>query len=734
MVDPVNPPPQEPAKDAKRKVPAPGGGNVPPAWRSLLWSIPFVLFLLWFWQSLFSSMNVKEIPYSEFKQYLAQGQVKNCEVEQEEILGTIVPESQATPPKAAAAPQKKTPGKTAPEKATPPKTAETAKTAAEKEHEKQHVKQPAPPPLPKPPAEKIPAKSPPAVAKESPAAGSKPAAAETAKGPPPVEKEFKFRTIRVDDPQLVDELQAAHVKFTGVRPGVFSTLLFAWILPLVFFGAIWYFLSRRMGMAGQAVMSIGKSKAKLVADKDTGVGFDDVAGCDEAKYELQEVVDFLKNPLRYQALGAKIPKGILLVGPPGTGKTLMSRAVAGEAHVPFFSISGSEFVEMFVGVGAARVRDLFEQAKKHAPCIIFIDEIDAIGGQRSVHVGPVNDEREQTLNQLLAEMDGFEANIGVIILAATNRPEILDRALLRPGRFDRQVVVDAPDVDGREAILKVHARDKRLASDVNLRKIAQATVGFSGADLANALNEAALLAARRRGTEINQKDLEDAIEKVVAGPERKSRRLEPEQKRRVAYHEVGHALVAAYSKHADPVHKISIIPRGRAALGYTLQLPTEEQFLMTRSELVDRIKGMLGGRSAEEVIFGEISTGAENDLEHATALARQMVCMYGMSDRVGLVHVVNRQDGYLPAIPGAPTQRDCSEETIREIDTEVKKLLDDAHDEALAILKEHRDQLDLVAQELLKRETLDATAFNELLGQRRDSDQSEPAPALPVAP
>ena len=355
--------------------------------------------------------------------------------------------------------------------------------------------------------------------------------------------------------------------------------------------------------------------------------------------------------------GPRIPKGILLVGPPGTGKTLLARAVAGEAHVPFFSISGSEFVEMFVGVGAARVRDLFEQAKKHAPCIIFIDEIDAIGGQRSVHIGLMNDEREQTLNQLLAEMDGFEANIGVIILGATNRPEMLDRALLRPGRFDRQVVVDAPDIDGREAILKVHARDKRLAPDANLRKIAQATAGFSGADLANALNEAALLAARRRAVEITQKDLEDAVEKVVAGPERKSRRLEPEQKRRVAFHEVGHALVAAYSKHADPVHKISIVPRGRAALGYTLQLPTEEQFLLTRSELIDRIKGMLGGRAAEEVAFGEISTGAENDLEHATALARQMVCMYGMSDRVGLVHVANRQDGYLPAVPGADAAR-----------------------------------------------------------------------------
>jgi cell division protease FtsH len=727
MIDPVNLPPKDSPKDPKRKPPTPGGGDLPPVWRGLLWYIPVLLFLLWFWQYLFSSMSVETIPYSQFKQYLAQGEVKDCDVEQDEILGTIAPHSPAATSKTNAAPaEKKAPA----EKGTPAKTPTEKRPPVKQAAEKQ------------PSSEKTPAKTPPAhpaVAKQAAPAKSKSAASEAATALLPLEKEFKFRTIRVEDPQLVEQLEAAHVKFNGVRPGLLATLLFAWILPILFFGAIWYFLSRRMGMAGQTVMSIGKSKAKLVADRDTGVGFDDVAGCDEAKYELQEVVDFLKNPQRYEALGAKIPKGILLVGPPGTGKTLLSRAVAGEAHVPFFSISGSEFVEMFVGVGAARVRDLFEQAKKHAPCIIFIDEIDAIGGQRSVHIGPMNDEREQTLNQLLAEMDGFEANTGVIILGATNRPEILDRALLRPGRFDRQVVVDAPDIDGREAILKVHARDKRLASDANLRKIAQATAGFSGADLANALNEAALLAARRRAAEITQRDLEDAVEKVVAGPERKSRRLEPEQKRRVAFHEVGHALVAAYSKHADPVHKISIVPRGRAALGYTLQLPTEEQFLLTRSELIDRIKGMLGGRSAEEVAFGEISTGAENDLEHATALARQMVCMYGMSDRVGLVHVSNRQDGYLPAVPGAPTQRDCSEETIREIDMEVKKILDDAHEDARSILMEHRDQLDLVAEELLKRETLDATAFNELIGQHRnsdksESDKSESAPVLPVAP
>jgi cell division protease FtsH len=370
---------------------------------------------------------------------------------------------------------------------------------------------------------------------------------------------------------------------------------------------------------------------------------------------------------------------------------------------------------MFVGVGAARVRDLFKQAKEHAPCIIFIDELDAIGRQRGVHVGAVNDEREQTLNAMLVEMDGFEANTGVIILAATNRPEVLDRALLRPGRFDRQIVVDAPDLDGREAILKVHARNKKLAADVDLRRIAAATAGFSGADLANVLNEAALLTARRKAREITQRDLEEAIEKVVAGPERRSRRLNAEEKRRVAYHEVGHALVAAHSRHADPVHKISIVPRGRAALGYTMQLPNEDQFLLTRSELLDRIRGLLGGRAAEETVFGEVSTGAQNDLERATALARQMVALYGMSERVGLASCAQRQAQFL-AGPESPMQRDCSEQTAREIDEEVKKLLDRCYAEAKEILSLHRDQLETVTTELLARETLDGAEFYKLVG------------------
>lgn len=528
-------------------------------------------------------------------------------------------------------------------------------------------------------------------------------------------KGFLFRTVRIEDPKLTEELEAHNVKFTGVRPSLLSQVLLSWIVPIAFMLLLWTFLSRRLGRAGESILSFGKSRARLVVDTASKVTFDDVAGCDEAKYELQEVVDFLKNPERYKALGAKIPKGVLLVGPPGTGKTLLARAVAGEAHVPFFSISGSDFVEMFVGVGASRVRDLFQQAKAKAPCIIFIDELDAIGRQRGVHIGAVNDEREQTLNQLLVEMDGFEANAGVILLAATNRPDVLDRALLRPGRFDRQVVVDAPDIEGREAILRVHIRGKPTGN-LDLRKIAQSTPGFSGADLANAINEAALLAARRGSKEIAQQDLEEAVEKVVAGPERKSRRLTDELKRRVAYHEVGHALVAAYSKSADPVHKISIIPRGRAALGYTMQLPTEDQFLMTRSELLDRIRGLLGGRAAEEVVFKDVSTGAENDLERATALARQMVCLFGMSDAVGLARVAQKQGPFYLATPDASFQRDCSEKTAQQIDDEVKNILEQTYSDAKDILTMHRDQLERVSAELLKQETLDAEGFRKLIG------------------
>lgn len=542
---------------------------------------------------------------------------------------------------------------------------------------------------------------------------------------------YIFRTVRVEDPDLVAQLQQAGVKFTGTRPSFLSQMLFAWVLPIILMVGVWTFLSRRLARAGQGMLNIGKIRAKVNMDKKTGVTFNDVAGADEAKLELQEVVEFLKRPQQFQKLGARIPKGVLLVGPPGTGKTLLARAVAGEAGVAFFSISGSDFVEMFVGVGASRVRDLFQQAKQEAPCIIFMDELDAIGRQRGVHMGAVNDEREQTLNALLVEMDGFEPNVGVIVLAATNRPEVLDRALLRPGRFDRQVLVDAPDRDGREAILKVHARNKQLSGEIDLGKIASATVGFSGADLANLLNEAALLAARRNAKAIEQKDLEEAIEKVVAGPERKSRRLREEEKRRVAYHEVGHALVAAHSEHADPVHKISIVPRGRAALGYTMQRPNEDQFLLTKTELLDRLRGLLGGRAAEEVVFGEVSTGAQNDLERATALARQMVAVYGMSERIGLPSCAQRQ----PIFTGGQEfqlQRDCSEQTAREIDEEVKSILARAYDEAREILTIDRAKLEQITTELLRRESMDAETFYGLAG-RPMPVPKEPVPAMPDA-
>jgi cell division protease FtsH len=541
--------------------------------------------------------------------------------------------------------------------------------------------------------------------------------------------ERPFRTVRVEDPELLEELRAAGVEVTGTRPGPWPQLLI-WLLPMGLLVVFWlYVLRRASGGMGQAAMTFGKSRAQLVADRDIQVRFRDVAGCDEAKAELAEVVDFLQHPERFTKVGAKIPKGVLLVGPPGTGKTLLARAVAGEAAVPFFSLSGSDFVEMFVGVGAARVRDLFDQAKQHAPCIVFIDELDAIGRARGVRVSNVNDEREHTLNQLLVEMDGFEANAGVILLSATNRPDVLDAALLRPGRFDRQVVLDSPDVTGREAILEVHARNKPLAPGVELGLMARSTPGFSGADLANAMNEAALSAARRGASEITQADLEEAVEKVVAGPERKSRRLDRDEKRRVAYHESGHALVASLSPQADPVRKISIVPRGRAALGYTLQLPTGDQYLLTRSALFDKIRSLLGGRAAEELAFGEVSTGAENDLEQATNLARSIVARFGMGESVRLLHCGTPQTSNLvPAVDGYVV-RDCSERTASMIDEEAGQLLDQLYQEARQLLEKHRDGLDRVATALLARETLDESEFRAL------ANGSGPAAAeAPVTP
>ncbi len=535
--------------------------------------------------------------------------------------------------------------------------------------------------------------------------------------------EKQFRTVRIEDEKLVEQLSAANVQFEGERASVLRPIL-AWTLPIFLILLLWVFMSRRVAAAAGAPMAFGKSKARLTASTGIEETFDDVAGCDEAKIELQEVVQFLQDPERYRKLGAKIPKGVLLVGPPGTGKTLLARAVAGQAKVPFFSISGSDFVEMFVGVGAARVRDLFEQAKKQAPCIVFIDELDAIGRHRGAHVVNVNDEREQTLDALLVQLDGFEPNTGVILLAATNRPDVLDAALLRPGRFDRQVVLDAPDVTGREAILGIHARGKPLTEDVDLGAIARATPGFSGADLANALNEAALLTARRGGEIITQDDIESAIEKVVAGPERRSRKLRPEDRERIAYHEIGHALVAHFSPKADPVHKISIVPRGHAALGYTLQLPEHDMLLRSSEELTDQIRGLMGGRAAERLRFGSYSTGAENDIERATALARQMVALFGMSETIGPIHAAHRQQN--PFVPGLDLGRDCSETTAREIDQEVSRILSACEADAEAILVSHRGDLDRVATRLLECETLDREEFATLLAR-------EPGDEAPVA-
>ncbi len=523
-----------------------------------------------------------------------------------------------------------------------------------------------------------------------------------------------FRTVRVDDPKLVEFLDKNDVDYTGVQESFFSQVFWSTIVPILFWVGLWFLFIRAMGRPGAGLLSIGKSKAKIAMEKDTGVRFDDVAGCDEAKEELKEVVEFLKKPEKFRRLGAQIPKGVLLLGPPGTGKTLLARALAGEAGVPFYSISGSEFVEMFVGVGAARVRDLFNQAKQNAPCIIFIDEIDAIGKFRSggLSVGG-HEEREQTLNQLLVEMDGFEPNIGVILLAATNRPEVLDPALLRPGRFDRQVVLDAPDVQGREAILKVHARGKPLAPDVDLKKIALRTPGFSGADLANLMNEAALLAARHGASAISQEHLEEAVEKVLAGPERKSRRLGEKERKRVAYHEAGHALVAFFCPNAPPVAKISIIPRGKAALGYTLQLPEEEKYLMTKSELEDKICVSLGGRVAEELVLGEISSGAQNDLEVATEIARSMITRFGMSDEVGPIALARETSPFLKVPMMGEQTIQMSPELMSKVDKEVRAILDRELKRAREILETHKDALNRVAERLLVQEVMSEEEFRE---------------------
>ena len=524
-----------------------------------------------------------------------------------------------------------------------------------------------------------------------------------------------FVTTRVE-PELAEILDKHNVIYTGVVQSTWLRDLLSWIVPTAIFIGIWIFVIRRMGSSmGGGLMSIGKSHAKVFVEKETKVTFDDVAGVDEAKEELIEIIHFLRNPVDYGRLGGRIPKGILLVGPPGTGKTLLARAVAGEAGVPFFSISGSEFVEMFVGVGAARVRDLFEQARKMSPAIIFIDELDALGRARGAYgLGGGHDEKEQTLNQLLAELDGFDPSSGIVLLAATNRPEILDPALLRAGRFDRQVLVDRPDKVGREQILAVHAKKVKLSPDVKIEQIAALTPGFTGADLANLINEAALLATRRAAAAVTMDDFNNAIERIIAGLEKRNRLLNPNERRVVAFHELGHAMVALALPGMDEVHKVSIIPRGVGALGYTIQRPTEDRFLMTRVELLNKMAVLLGGRAAEQVIFEEVSTGAADDLARATDIARAMVLRYGMSEALGNVAYDREQSAFLqPSIP-IPQNRNYSEETANKIDGAVRELVDQALARAIVILQTNRVLLEQTAEALLKTETLNQPEIAKL--------------------
>ncbi|MDJ0698164.1 MAG: ATP-dependent zinc metalloprotease FtsH [Mastigocoleus sp. MO_167.B18] len=529
--------------------------------------------------------------------------------------------------------------------------------------------------------------------------------------------------IDLDLPKILRE---GNVEFAAPPPSQNAWIgtLLSWVVPpLIFFG-IWAFLFNRQG-GGPAALTVGKSKARIYSEGSTGVKFPDVAGVDEAKAELEEIVDFLKNAEKYTRLGAKIPKGVLLVGPPGTGKTLLAKAIAGEAAVPFFSISGSEFIELFVGVGAARVRDLFEQAKQQSPCIVFIDELDALGKSRGGPGGFAggNDEREQTLNQLLTEMDGFDANTGVIIIAATNRPEVLDQALRRPGRFDRQIVVDRPDKSGREAILKVHAREVKLADDVDLATVAVRTPGFAGADLANLVNEAALLAARQNRDAVITADFNEAIERVVAGLEKRSRVLNETEKKTVAYHEVGHAIIGALMPGAGRVEKISVVPRGVGALGYTIQMPEEDRFLMLEDEIRGRIATLLGGRSAEEIIFGKVSTGASDDIQKVTELAERYVTLYGMSKDLGPVAFEKLQQQFIEGY-GNP-RRSISPKVAEEIDREVKQIVDNAHHIALSILQTNHDLLEETAQELLEKEILEGSYLREKLDRAQSPNELE---------
>jgi cell division protease FtsH len=534
-----------------------------------------------------------------------------------------------------------------------------------------------------------------------------------------------FSTVRVEDPKLVEELEQRGVKYTGEVMSRWLPELIGWLLPLFLILALFGFFFRRMGGAEGGVMSFARSRGKIYAENDVKVSFADVAGVDEAEDELKEIVEFLKTPKKYTSLGGRIPKGVLLVGPPGTGKTLLARAVAGEAHVPFFSLSGSEFVEMFVGVGAARVRDLFAQAEAKAPCIVFIDELDALGKVRIQTPMGSHEEREQTLNQLLAEMDGFDSRKGVIIMGATNRPEVLDPALLRPGRFDRQVLVDKPDVRGREDILKIHTRGVKTAPEVELKVLAARTAGFAGADLANLVNEAALLAARKNKTQVEMADFEEAIDRTIAGLEKK-RVMSARERETVAYHEAGHAIVASVLPGLDPVHKISIVQRGFGALGYTMQLPLEDRYLMTRSDLLNQLAVLLAGRTAEEIAIGEISTGAQNDLQRATDIARAMVTEFGMSESMGAISYDGHNRNRFLDIPIPDQRGNYAEQTAQQIDAEVRRIMTEAHGAARRVLSERKDTLEDVARRLLEKEVIEGEELREMI---RVREAPAPAPA-----
>jgi len=548
------------------------------------------------------------------------------------------------------------------------------------------------------------------------------------------EKTRTFTAVRIEDPKLLEDLEKNGVKYTGEVANRWVAELLGWVIPIVFLIGLWSFFFRRMGGAEGGVMSFARSRAKIYSDDDVKVRFGDVAGVDEAEEELREIVEFLKTPRKYTSIGGRIPKGVLLVGPPGTGKTLLARAVAGEATVPFFSLSGSEFVEMFVGVGAARVRDLFSQAEGKAPCIIFIDELDALGKVRIQTPMGSHEEREQTLNQLLAEMDGFDGRKGIIIMAATNRPEVLDPALLRPGRFDRQVLVAKPDVRGREDILRIHVKNVKIAESVDLKIIAARTAGFAGADLANLVNEAALLAARRDKTAVDAKDFDEAIDRVIAGLEKK-RVMSDKERRIVAFHESGHAIIASVLPGLDPVHKISIIGRGFGALGYTMQLPLEDRYLMTRQDLQSQLAVLLGGRSAEEIAFGEISTGAQNDLQRATDIARSMVTEFGMSDALGAINYNGHKRSAFLDMGFMQERGNYAEDTAQKIDAEVKRILTEAHDEALRILRERRSVLDELSERLLVKEVIESDELKELIGPVPPKDPNAvPAEIPPPAP